>query len=168
MFTREQATLANHATWTKQLNVKLHNLRQLAAQCGSASRSGGHSGSFGLVFTHPDGRRPVTLVMVPLRQRPNSGNREGPIINVSASNDMRNTATLTLNMQPTQPRPKGHDNWTHVVALRHGRTRKSQGMSMRLVGNPTFLTLPYRGEHLHKIKIPSKQSNALEKSKVIR
>ena len=141
----------NHAT-----QHAMNNLRQLMAQCGSASRSGGHSESFGLIFTHPDRRRPVTPVMVPLRQCPNSRNSEGPIMNVNTSDNMRNTATSTLNMQPTQPRPKGHDNRTHGVALRHGRTRKSQGMSVRLVGNPTFLTLPNRGKHRHKIRIPPK------------
>ena len=77
---------------------------------------------------HTTRRRPVTPVMVPLRQRPNTRTSKGPIINVNASDNMRNTATLTLNMQPTQPRPKDHDNWTHGVALRHGRTRKSQRM----------------------------------------
>jgi hypothetical protein len=138
----------------------MNKLRQLMAQCGSASRSGGHSESFGLIFTHPDRRRPVTPVMVPLRQCPNSRNSEGPIMNVNTSDNMRNTATSTLNMQPTQPRPKGHDNRTHGVALGHGRARKSQGMSARLLGNPMFLTLLNRGEHRHKIRIPPKTAQS--------
>ena len=154
-FFRKKTSARDHAARAKQFHIIRHNLRQKTTQGSPPSRSGRNSNSLSTILNQANGCRPRTPMMKPIVNGPSTRSSKGTIINVNPSHDARVNSTTPLNMTPTKPSPNGHDDRAQRVALRHRRTRQGHRVRVRLVRNPSPLSMPHLGDNIDKLTAPS-------------